>query len=748
MRIDHVAYQQATRVAGLGLVVQSAVGLTLLVMGAAFGDTTLKFASIYILVGTIVWLSLLVVFHQHKLERIEAMEADELAASRGTTIFDREVVATRVAARRLQLIYTWMMPVVSLLIAGALAGAGWWIIRWFGRQGDPEGEFAPFTVMTSMGPALAVTLALAIVCFIFSRFVAGMAKQPAWQNLRGGAGFMVGNALVCLAAAVGFGFQFAKKQAVIEGVAHGLAIFMIALAAEILLNFVLNLYRPRRAGETPRPAFDSRVLSLLAAPDSIVRSINEAVNYQFGFDITSSWGYQLLLRSFTSLLVVGLAAMILLSCITVVGPDQQGVRLRFGRLMDIHPPGLTFKLPWPIETVELHQVGRVRDLVLGVNPPTPPPRRPPEIKVNFWVSEDSTDGDRRLFVTGASRLSGPSGRAGSAAGGAAAPGVAGAPPTVATAPTGGAATPSATAPPAGESAVEAKVGERFSLVDLEMTLYYRVRPEKLREFLSFASDATGRRSTQTMRERAMRSLAMRELTDELSRLPLETVLNAGGSGMLEGLRKRIQARFDDPAFDVGVEVVALAVPLLRPPAAESTAAMFEEYSISVEANRQQRDIAQRNASVTMALLARDTATADAIVAKIDALQGMVKANDPGATALRREIEQMLLAARGQPAAKIESAEARRWRTQMQARGDANRLAGDQAMYDAAPELYRQRQIMRVLEQTMPNVRFKYIVGVPPDRVRFDVNMQEPDSGLNFLDAVERKDEKKEGGATP
>ena len=37
--------------------------------------------------------------------------------------------------------------------------------------------------------------------------------------------------------------------------------------------------------------------------------------YQFGFDITSSWGYQLLLRSTAWLLALGSGALVLLSCI-------------------------------------------------------------------------------------------------------------------------------------------------------------------------------------------------------------------------------------------------------------------------------------------------------------------------------------------------------------------------------------------------------------------------------------------------
>ena len=70
---------------------------------------------------------------------------------------------------------------------------------------------------------------------------------------------MVGNAIVLLAVAVGIAFTFFDNTDVIEGVSFGLAIYMLLVAAEIVLNFVLNLCRPRRPGEIPRPPFDSRV---------------------------------------------------------------------------------------------------------------------------------------------------------------------------------------------------------------------------------------------------------------------------------------------------------------------------------------------------------------------------------------------------------------------------------------------------------------------------------------------------------
>ena len=71
MRVDHFAYQQATRVAGFGLLPQLVIGLTMLLFGLLGRDSTLVIGSFYPLVGLIIWIVLIVVFHQHRLERLE-----------------------------------------------------------------------------------------------------------------------------------------------------------------------------------------------------------------------------------------------------------------------------------------------------------------------------------------------------------------------------------------------------------------------------------------------------------------------------------------------------------------------------------------------------------------------------------------------------------------------------------------------------------------------------------------------------
>jgi len=716
MRTDHFAYQQATRVASFGLLLQVALGLLLLVFGVVWKDTTFLFASGYVLIGTIVWTSLTIVFHQHRLERIETLEADQIAAGRDSeSVFSEDENSARVAARRLDLMHTWMLPLASLLVLLALGGTGIWGWRWLRDQASMDtASEAGFQITDNLGWALALALGAALISFIFSRFVAGMAKQRAWQNLRGGAGWMVGNAIVMVALAAGIGFEFTGRSAVISAVAFGITVFMIVAAAEILLNLILNLYRPRRVGEVPRAAFDSPILSRLAAPDSIVRSINEAVNYQFGFDITSSWGYQLLLRSFTSLVAIGVLVMVLMSCAVVVGPDQQALRLRFGAMVSEHGPGLMLKLPWPIETAQLHTVERIQRVAISLNPDMllPPERRP---RVNTWVIEDSGHMSRRLFITGASRLAA-----------------------------------AADAPSSAEiereleregdvDVADARIGAQFALVDADIELQYRVRRAGLQQHVDFAGDARARYRGPNRelgaRHHAVRTIASREVTEFLARTSIEDVLSPAQSGVLDRLRGRIQERFDSEAYGLGIEVVAVTMPALRPPM--EAAQSFEELSISRQSRRELRENAERSASTTMTVLAGSVEEATRIVDRIDAMEAMRRDGDvEGALRERAEIERMIVETRTQTASVIALAETRRWLAEMHARSNANRILGEHRLYSLAPELYRQRRTMEVIARTLPNARQVFIVGLPADRVHFDVTVQEADPGFSFLDAVE------------
>jgi regulator of protease activity HflC (stomatin/prohibitin superfamily) len=746
MRIDHHAYQRATGVAASGLLAQLAIALLFLVFGKTTGDSTLSVAAVWVFAGAIPWLGLTMVFYQHRLERLESLELDA-----GARVDEQGRMFTadeaRVARKRLGLMHGVLMPALSLLYAGLLITFGWSVLWWFEKEGNPNADWGTFSAGSALGWQLAVTFGVALVSFIFSRFVAGMAVQVAWTNLRGGAAVMVGNALVALAVGIGTVIELLKEpgqpDTIMRGIAQGIAIFMFVVAAETLLNFILNLYRPRRAGETPRPAFDSRVLSLFAAPDSIVRSINEAVNYQFGFDITSSWGYQLLLRNFVRLLAVGVVVVLGLTSLVVVKPQEQGMRLRFGAPVGgVYQGGPMVKYPWPIDTAIVEDVNLVRDLPLG-------PVRPfSRDDVIIWGDDTVQIAQSNIFLVALGAE--PADPSGSLAPGIGiAPGIAlgGAPaiaPGVGIAPgLASSGAPGATSAAASAATTAASSAtDRFAVVEADIVLQYRVRDREFDKYVGFSNDLRSRRSVMDMRERALKAMAMREVTRALSRRTLDEVLSPPPDApLVDALVKDIQAAFD--AADTGVEVVGLSIPRLRPPGAEG--GKFEELSIARQNGRRQVEDAQSAVNTTMSLLMGEVALADEVtkgIAELARLENEAKAGSTDARAkadaLRARLEQIVLDARAQAASVISNARAIRWNLLMDAQAIAAEVTGQAPAWNADPALYRTRRTMEALAEALGGVRAKYLLLPDPSRVSIDVEMQETTSGLNLGDYLEKK----------
>ncbi len=729
MRIDHHAYERATGVAAAGLFAQLAVALLLLVFGKSTGDTTAVIASGWAFAGLVVWLGLILIFHQHRLERLESLEMDSGARlDEGGRLFTSD--EARVARKRLGLMHRALMPTLSMLFVAVLVGLAIGINWWMGKEGDPNADLGTFTLSSALGWQLALAFSISLLSFIFSRFLAGMALQPAWANLRGGAGIMVGNALVALALGVGSAVEMLRDDStaaaaaitdagalgLMKAIVWGIAVFMVAVAIETLLNFLLNLYRPRRAGETPRPAFDSRVLSLFAAPDSIVRSINEAVNYQFGFDITSSWGYQLLLRNLVRLLGIGVAVVVALTALVIVEPQEQGMRLRFGAPVgEIYQGAPMVKLPWPIDTAIVLDVNRVRELPLGVIKDTR------NLGVIVW-GEDTPEVDLNvnLFLVGASGRNTTLGEAAPSLGGIA-PGAGG----------------------AGDS----QATDQFAVVEADIVLQYRVRDHQLDRFLAFSNDTAGRRSQLNMRERALKALALREVTRALSMRTLDEVLTPpSDKPLVDALAQAIQLSFDEA--NCGVEVVGLSIPRLRPPSKEG--GKFEELSIARQNGRRQLEDMQSTINTNMSLVVGDVARADEVVRGIGELTTLEQQANAAATpadravarasadALRARLEQIVLESRAQAASVISNARALRWTALMDAQSIAQDVLGQAPLWNVDPQLYRTRRTMEALSDSLAGVRVKYVLLPDAKSVRLDIEMQEPTSGLNLADYLEKK----------
>jgi regulator of protease activity HflC (stomatin/prohibitin superfamily) len=726
MRVDHLAYQRATNIAGLGFLLQAVFAAVLLVLGLALGDTGSVVASIWAMLGLLVWLGLLIVFNQHRLERLESLEADELLAAGGdVALFEGRDGVGGVAARRLRMLYRWVLPLLSLGFALALAIGGWLIIAYLTdtRVGDAD---AIFEVSVHRGWLVAVDIAFGVIAFIFSRFLAGMAELPAWRNLRGGAGIMVGNALVFLAVAIGVAFRFFELPGIIEGVAWGIPIFMCAVAIEIVLAIVLNVYRPRIAGEYPRAAFDSRTLSLLSRPDSFVRSINEAVNYQFGFDITSSWGYQLVLRSgvwLGGLCVVSLLAM---STLVVVDGRQEGLRLRAGRIIstsqgDVQTPGAFWKLPWPLEYASLHDVTEVRPLAVT-------PAEDGTSRYDDWSKLVGLENkaDDYEFIVRPSML----GRA--------------------------AADALVVDLEATGDDIVGEVG--WALVRARMTLMWRVRSVEeaaaggggLLQYLAFGTDRRARRQQLTDRQRILRALSVAETTRYFATLGLDDVLTTDRGTLGESLQELIQARLDE--LEAGIEIVSVNLPMVAPP--EDAVQSFEDLPVAFQQHLRTTRDAEREKTNVLNSAVGNPAWLEPLVTAIDQVDAarvaLAAATDQEHASREAAVREAVAKAetivrKGGGAAYqiIAAAERSRLVDMLDRRGQAARVRGQQAAWLAAPELFRQRSIMKLYAQYLPTMR-KYVMGVDPSKLDLSIELRELASpntvfSESLLDGTERQE---------
>ncbi len=672
MTADPIAYKRANTVSLLGLAIQFVLAATMLLLGVFGEDHAATTSFLYLLLGLPIWLALALVFHQHRLERLEAAEAELYSQSSAAqaSVFEEVDVELRVAARRLQWMHRILLPAVSLLVGAGLVALGLW--RFSSARSTLE-DIA--TLEPKLGGwAVALGLAIAAIGFILARFVAGMAKVRHWALLRAGASWMIGASLLGLIFAVAHGVEYAGSQVVLRYVILGFPIVMVALGAEVFLNFLLNVYRPRTAGQISRPAFDSSILGFFAAPDKFVESISDAINYQFGFDVSSTWFYQLLSRRLTALLVLGLLVLWSLTLFTVVKPNERGLHLRSGRLLGEVDPGLVLKWPWPLDSVSKYPALAVNNLTAGAE-------HPPGEDPILWTTPHA--GREPLMLV---------------------------------------------QPTPAASRLEGSDTRDFALLAIELALQYTI--DDLRDYILFAADSSSSDDPNAIRRNVLVSVASRELTRFAATMSVDDILGERRSQMSRALRDRIQEAFDqlgpiDPETGeprgAGVKLLFVGVAGAHPPSREGVAQQFQGVVAASQSAEAQIETARAESIERLAAVAGDATLARRIIDEFDKLERM---QDEGAG--EREIAEQELAieaalagAGGEAAQMILEARADRWRRHMSARVAAARNNGRTALYNAAPDVYRAILYLDALADAAGQARL-FITALKPDiRLDFD-----------------------------
>lgn len=694
MSQDQQTYKRAANAACLGLFIQLALALGMAILGVYAQSSAVNAATCYLFGGLPIWLVLWILYHQHQLERIEALEAEQLSRddAEAARLFDEAGQQLALARKRLENLYKYGLHAVSLTVGLYLLGVGVWLfIRhygWIDWTVQPGGggiyqhlfAYAIGAKVSRLGVG-GLAAIIAFVGFIVARYVSGMTREREWQLLRGGAAYLMGNVVVagllCLASLGAFAGSvagFAILSLLIPAV-------MAILGAEMLLAFVLGVYRPRRRDEIVRPAFDSRILGWLSRPESIGKIVSETLNYQFGFEISRSWFYGLLSRAITPLAIIGGVVLVGMSSLVVVGPQQQAVVTCFGQITRIAQPGLSFKWPWPIGGSQAYATRRIEQIVVGSN------TQKYLDKPVLWSKTREQAKETYLIV----------------------------------------------APPV---AVGQKLGVKTGAAELtgcRVVIKYRI--DDLRDYVSSALDP----------KKTLKMLAQRRLYEYLATRSIGSQLSGGRETGGPILREQIQR--DANQFHLGLNVAFVGITEFHPP--HQVAKAFHDQIGALQKEQSEIQKARKTATRTLAQVVGSPQQAatisqakqkwDQMVNELGRLKEAKSPNEKKVAELNKrileqtaKIQTLIRQAGGEAAQILAKANGYRWTHALDSQGKAKRFSAQLQAFKNAPYYYAMRLYMNTLSDAIKNQR-KIVVAAKQTKapiIRYDFQSQS--SGLQAV----------------
>lgn len=362
-------------------------------------------AGAFLVVGLLVAFVSLFHMRLRARERGEEMELDELRRKSGAraTMFaetDLELRPARRAREQFERVFVPAFTALLVLLEGAAV-----FFLWRRIASAPPALAAPATL------AMALFALSGLVLFLLGKYAGGLAKVEGQHLLRPSAAYLLLGAAVCFAvalaqAAVWFGFG-----AVDRWLAIALCVALGALAVETALSLVLEIYRPRVAGQEARLIYESRLMGLAVRPEGLFRTAAQALDYQFGFRVSETWFYRFLERAIAWLVLLQLAVLCLSTTFVIIEPGEQALLERFGRPVagrEVLGSGLHFKWPWPVDAVYRHRTSRLQSVTVGEDPAEAGAHA--NEKVIVWAKSHNHEESNFLVASGTESTAGATGQ--------------------------------------------------------------------------------------------------------------------------------------------------------------------------------------------------------------------------------------------------------------------------------------------------------------------------------------------------
>lgn len=321
-------------------------------------------ASIFLGIGVLVAFASWFQMRLEENERLETLEVDELLRSRGeTSLFATKGSEAFQARRSREQFEKFFVPGFAVLLFILEAGGAWVLWRWIGK---PTATIVDANAMAS----LSLYAIFALVLFLLGRFSVTMARLEDHRLLRPGASFILAGAYVCFFTALAVaGVKTGMPRADIW-VGRAFSILLGLMAVELLLTLLLEIYRPRVRGKISRPLYESRVVGILAQPESLFTTAAQTLDYQFGFKVSETWFFKLLKENLPILVLAQFVILLLSTCVVFVDAGEEAVLEHFGKPVAALTAGAHFKWPWPLDKIYRYRTEQIQSIYVGYQPGT------------------------------------------------------------------------------------------------------------------------------------------------------------------------------------------------------------------------------------------------------------------------------------------------------------------------------------------------------------------------------------------
>jgi len=470
-------------------------------------------------------------------ERLERLELDEIKRTAASAALFTESGGDTFPARRARAQFErYVVPGFTVLLFLLQSGAVYFLWKYVNDDRPATPQQA--TVV------MALNGLFALIFFQFGKYSSFLARLEQQRLLRPQASYLLLGAALSLVTALVEVAGWAGYPKVDLTVSRVLTVLLGLAAGENLLALVFEIYRPRLQGQAEHPLYEGRLIGLLSQPGGLITTAAQALDYQFGFNVSETWFYRFLERALPWLILTQVGLLLASTCLVFIEPGEQALLERFGKPVagrDLLGPGPHVKWPWPIDRVYRYQTDRIQGFTVGIVHDEVSAKE----RVVLWSKSHAKE-ESNLLV--ASR------------------------------------TQQSTNLVGGEQAVP------VSLLVVNVPVQYQI--SDLRAFAYHHANAA----------QLLERLAHAEVTRYLVSVDIDDIMSAGRLRAAEDLRERTQARAD--AFQLGVKIVFVGLHGIHPPV--KVAPDFERV-IGAIAERDATNLHARAYAATNVLVAKGVA---------------------------------------------------------------------------------------------------------------------------------------------